>query len=435
MRMSSYINPQNMKFGQFINDLTNDEIHMRAAFLRMLTMAELRLWDQDRTDHSNAVIRLKSALRYGAYYKGVLATLQSTSLHEMISCGYDQPNHRSYQDRPNDGWYDGFGFWYDPNERLFCVLEWNNFRGGLITRKYKPMKFIEKFMSVYDIGYSPETLKIYTAEIFQNIIDAMLPDERNLTVAVIDKPSDIYLRYRGINSCMMGKAQTRFYDNTDKVKAVAVFTGDSSDRVVVARALIWTLDDGRRICGRIYSSISTGEDKINKWCDDNGVLRNCEFYTSRFENSAPTVTLPVCPFGVPYQDDFRVGFRRGDNIHIFLSNIDAVRAFDPTDAFIPVDGSDPIVDLCFTSHTPGWLCESLIRCKRTSRQMQVSNAVYVDGDAYCYSLLPLADPYTLHLMDPNDIVKHPYRHMEAVRIRDLEVQHGLVVLRSEKEAV
>lgn len=340
---SSYSNPETRPFGAFYDDLSPDQQRMV----------------------STTVVTLSSVM--------VISGEMSRFRNMLMSALYDGfRTHSEYAD-----WRDAYGSvatwvpgcyenrvaaWYDQNTKLMNVLEFNKVK-GVGVRTYRLVKFIEKLMRSYrtyeyaDEPLVPENVAPYVTQLF--------PSLDNYGVEVWDKPSDMYdVDVMGhINSCMVGTKYVRFYD-TAPVKGLVVRNARGE---AVARTLLWTLNDGRRVVDRIYDNDGMGQRRIHHWAGENAVLLE-------FPDDAHVIA-PIHKGGHPYMDSLHQWVRVGDTAHLFVSR-GAATKFKRTQS----EAIDEVFDLTYTGGGPeGLTCDIAYH---NGRWVPASQILTRDGVTY-----------------------------------------------------
>lgn len=123
------------------------------------------------------------------------------------------------------------------------------------------------------------------------------------------------------NSCMRGEGvQIRiknFYDKYPEKIALAIKTNDKGQ--LLARALIWRLDDGRVYMDRIYSVTAKDGNHIRNYGEKYGMLMRGK------SHGVKTVTIPDKDFNTdiffsyPYLDSFRAYYDKNKKEHVLTS--------------------------------------------------------------------------------------------------------------------
>lgn len=397
MKPSSYMNPETRPFGTFYKDMTSEQVGLQRQTYRLLRSYK---FDNDKANELGEVIG--NIIYQGGIYQNKKEG-SVTWRKGFYTALYGEPDGTVQH-------YGDLGVWYDPEKRLFNVLEWNKVK-GVVTRSYAPMTFLKKLYKTFAFnGYGRPEI---TPDSFQTVIDVLFPDLSKMEVQVWDRPSEMY-EFTNIDSCMVGEDYVKFYD-TAPCKGLVVMLGDK----LVTRCILWTLDDGRRIIGRIYDSTGSGSKLLKKWCKDNNVMIN------GWDDEQFTVTCPVNEHGVPYQDNFHYGVRQDDVLVFFNKHNDACAYAMRENTY-----QKRVFDLCHTGGNVAALRERLVLCHDGSR-MVIGDTIFQDGVFYNYDSISTVHPHTLHRFPNDQMVYHPTIADTVIAAGLLDVVNGQVVVRSE----
>lgn len=333
---SRYSDAPNRPFGAFVDDMTADQLLSYQETLTLLS------------GHSvNEEMERFRQLFYNALSVGFVTHDEYDAWEDIIT------------DRSNR-----VAAWYDRNTKNLMVLEYNEVR-GVVVRKYRVVKFIEKLLKTYrTYAYGeeplvPENVAPYVTQLFPNL--------DKYSIEVWGTPSDMYDEdtMGHTNSCMVGTEYVRFYD-TAPAKGLVVRNPKGA---AIARTLLWTLNDGRRVIDRIYTTDGVGLSKIHYWARENGVLLE-------FPEDAH-VTAPIHKGGHPYMDNLSYWVRIGDTAHLFSSYAQA-------NTFLRShpDAVQQVFDTTETGGGPEELYEELVQYKGS----WVSAYILIERDGKTYLL-------------------------------------------------
>lgn len=299
--------------------------------------------------------------------------------------------------------------WLDIPNKLVVTLEWNKVK-GVVERKYGLMAFLKKFFRTYRITHEGVFL---TAEDYQFLNEYLFKGTEGMEVEIWDTPSEIY-QITAIDSCMVDTDYPKFYDQApDKVKGMVVtYKGKP-----ISRNLLWTLDNGRRVIGRIYSSSNRASNVIKQYCAENDI--DTEFQQGDY------VTMPVYRGGLPWQDNMSHVVRKGNEVVLFYNRNDA-RNFIAKNK----DCLDRVYDGCSTCGNTSDLYEEMVTCKDGSMVLEY-NAVRYQDEYYNLANVPVATPENFYRLTNDTVVKHPYRSNRLIAFSELVLHEGEVILASD----
>jgi hypothetical protein len=105
---------------------------------------------------------------------------------------------------------------------------------------------------------------------------------------------------------VLGKHTQMYADNPNKVAIIASFENNE----MLARALLWTTDDGTKILDSIYG-IRSGRIEIINYCNKNNIINiRSKFFRKTIKNYK--ISLDLKHNTVPYVDTFVFGILSDD---------------------------------------------------------------------------------------------------------------------------
>ena len=273
MKESNYSNPELRPFGAFFEDLDAEQLIKHQNTKSML-------------------YRLESVAEGAGY---VFVSILSYALNGGLI-----PKNADKSQRYNVAAY------YNNASGNWVVLEWNKVR-GICEREYRHVAFMKKILKDYDLTSGGwESNDVVDFEEVAPHIPKLFPKINDFEIKVIDKPSEMYA-HRHIRSCMVGTDYVKFYDTAPCKGLMVYYKGEP-----VSRTLLWTLQDGRKVMGRIYDTSGHGASLLTSYALDNGYLTDMPYDAY--------AVAPICKDGIPYLDDLGVEvWRVGNEIYMFAS--------------------------------------------------------------------------------------------------------------------
>lgn len=195
------------------------------------------------------------------------------------------------------------------------------------SRTYTTLgRYIRRSLGVSAEELSDDNLMHVTRDVFAHL-DVVRYGDMNDRVQTFtgDKIVEVYREGVGYPTCITGNradVTKVFAANPDKCSVLIYRSSDGKQ----SRALLWTLDDGRKFLDRIYPNDGAHVNELVLWAGRNGILtRNDQFaQPSAIDKIGHpehlTVTVKHAETGlIPYLDTFRWGLLIDDG-RVVLSN-------------------------------------------------------------------------------------------------------------------
>lgn len=399
MKQSVYDNPESRPFAAFYNDMSKTQKTKYRQTRSMFNQLNDLLYDPNDQYNmaAEAAFRLRMVMTDGAYFS-----------HVTDNPTYYYNKYTEFGgDTSNRGIEGPMSFWYETETRQFVVLEWNKVR-GIVEKSYRPHAFFKKFFKTYTLNYDLETLKI-SEKTFEPYYDVMFPNTSEFKLVEFTKPSELYT-YTSVRSCMVGNDAVKFYDT-----APCVGMGIMYRDTLIARAIVWTFEDGRQGMGRLYSNSIHATSMMENWAAENGVLLD-----RQWDDTSVQVVAAVSEHGMPYHDNFHFGVRVNESeVRLFTKSSDAQKFIQDNEQTLPFK---QYFSLHCQRRGESELVDKLIMCE--NGWALGDEAIEYKGKMYNYSKLFSVDLFTLPVFKLDSVVKHPYDYNKAIYAGLLYVEQG-----------